>query len=656
MKFIKFALLILVTLLWLTASGWGQSDDETCLSCHDDVDITGLNHLDEEVSMFISGDTLELSVHAGMACIDCHIDLENVDDYPHEDVLEHVDCSGCHDDVAEIYYSSAHGQALEKQNPATCASCHGSHKILSHTDAEALTSAENLPYICSSCHHKVYLAEDPDIRIVDPFDRYMKGIHAEGIARGIGSAASCDDCHGIHDLKRATDPSSRVHKLNIPSTCSKCHNDIFIKYSRGIHGKALSAGIQKSPNCADCHGEHEILEIANPDSPVNFANLSDYVCGRCHNDPVIVEKFGLGTDRFTSYQDTYHGLAISGGSVKAATCASCHKAHDILPASNPASSIHENNLVNTCQKCHIDANLAFSTSYTHKSTYSEYDNINDIVATIYIILIVIVIGGMLAHNLIILARYMIEKKRMLKMKESVRRFNGNMIFQHMVITITFIVLVITGFALRYPDGWVVSIMKFFGIFENSRGIIHRVAAVGMIYISVHHLLFLIFSKRGKFHLRELWPTKDDLVQIKQNILFYLNLSKERPKFGFYDYTEKAEYWALVWGTLIMAVTGFVLWFPTFFTTFLPAWIVQMSETIHFYEAWLATLAIAVFHFFFVIFHPDQYPMSYTWLNGKMTMDEVEHHHPKWYEELKEEKEKENKGGESETPKKPETIL
>lgn len=88
----------------------------------------------------------------------------------------------------------------------------------------------------------------------------------------------------------------------------------------------------------------------------------------------------------------------------------------------------------------------------------------------------------------------------------------------------------------------------------------------------------------------------------------------------------------------MAMTGFVLWFPTFFTSFLPAWVVQLSETIHFYEAWLATLAIGVFHFFFVIFHPDQYPMSFTWLDGKMTMDEIEHHHPQWYEKLNQEKE------------------
>ena len=97
--------------------------------------------------------------------------------------------------------------------------------------------------------------------------------------------------------------------------------------------------------------------------------------------------------------------------------------------------------------------------------------------------------------------------------------------------------------------------------------------------------------------------------------------------------EKAEYWALVWGTIVMAFTGFVLWFPTSFTAFLPAWIIIAAETIHLYEAWLASLAIAVFHFFFVIGHPEQYPMSFTWLTGEMTTSEVKEHHAAWYQEV-----------------------
>ncbi len=634
MKALKFLIASTVILTSSCATAFAQPDDDLCLACHEFEDLTGLDHNGEEVSMYVSTATLDSSSHAGLSCVDCHADLAEMED-EHDADLAPVNCSdGCHEDVGEIYASSAHGVALDNPNAPVCTSCHGTHHILSHLDPDAMTSAKNLPVTCSSCHRRQVLTDDPDVKIVDSFDRYMRGIHAEGIQKGIGSAASCDDCHGMHNLKKASDQGSMVNKMNIPRTCSKCHNDIYIQYNRGIHGKALAAGILDSPNCADCHGEHEILDIGNPRSPVNSANLSDYVCGKCHNDPALVEKFGLGDDRFTSYQDSYHGLAIHGGSVKAANCASCHKAHDILPSTNPASSIHPNNLTGTCQKCHINANYAFASSYTHKTAYAQFNELDTIVKWIYIVAIVLIIGAMLGHNLIILARFMIEKSRYTKAQPTVKRFGGNMVYQHMVVTIAFIALVITGFALRYPDAWWVSVLNFFGIFENARSVIHRVAAILLCYISVHHALSLFVTKRGRFQFRALIPTKQDISDIFINLKYHMGLSDQRPKFGFYDYTMKAEYWALVWGTFVMAFTGFILWYPTFFTSFLPPWVVKISETIHFYEAWLATLAIAIFHFFFVMFHPEQYPMSFTWLTGRMTVSEVKHHHPGWYEEIK----------------------
>jgi cytochrome b subunit of formate dehydrogenase len=85
----------------------------------------------------------------------------------------------------------------------------------------------------------------------------------------------------------------------------------------------------------------------------------------------------------------------------------------------------------------------------------------------------------------------------------------------------------------------------------------------------------------------------------------------------------------------MAITGLVLWFPARAVDWFPAWIVAASQTVHFYEAWLATLAILVWHFFFVIFHPDAYPLSFTWMDGRMLEDTAEHEHPRWYAEAKE---------------------
>ncbi len=128
------------------------------------------------------------------------------------------------------------------------------------------------------------------------------------------------------------------------------------------------------------------------------------------------------------------------------------------------------------------------------------------------------------------------------------------------------------------------------------------------------------------------PSRTDFREALDNLRYH-TWRRERPAdFGRYDYTQKAEYWAIVWGTALMAVTGAVLWFPGLAVKIVPAWVVTASQTIHFYEAWLAALAIVVWHFFFVLFHPDVYPMSWTWLSGKMDRRSVEKHHPRWYRE------------------------
>ncbi|MCM2270969.1 MAG: cytochrome c3 family protein [candidate division Zixibacteria bacterium] len=633
----RYLPLFLLVGLLLWQPSFAQDDNGTCIACHAEAGMTGLDRHGLEISMTVVQESIDSSVHAGMNCVDCHADLAGTTDYPHKETANRVDCGTCHADIQPIYAESAHGTAgQDNPNAPTCASCHAKHNILRDGDVNATTSAKNLPNTCSACHSKLALKLDPDIRIADSHDRYMRGIHAQGIAKGIGSAASCNDCHGMHDLKKASDPRSLVNKMNIPSTCSKCHNDIYIQYSRGIHGKALAAGILDSPNCTDCHGEHEILEIDDPNSPVNSANIADFVCAKCHNDPRINEKFGLADAKFTSYQDSYHGLAVKGGSIKAATCASCHRAHDILPKSNIASSIHPDNLTGTCQKCHPKANASFAASYSHNTAETEFHDLNSLVANIYLIAIILIIGGMLAHNLIIVGRFVVDKHRSNKGQPVVERFTKGMVWQHLILTFAFITLVITGFALRYPHEWWVRGMSAVGLSEDVRSVVHRIAAVLLCYISFHHAIFLLFTRRGKVELRGLWPNLQDVKDIKTNLMFYLGLSKERPRFDQYDYTEKAEYWALVWGTFIMALTGFILWFPTFFTSFMPAWTVKIAETVHLYEAWLATLAIAVFHFFFVIFHPDQYPMSMTWLTGKMTVESCEHHHPAWFDRIKSE--------------------
>ena len=103
----------------------------------------------------------------------------------------------------------------------------------------------------------------------------------------------------------------------------------------------------------------------------------------------------------------------------------------------------------------------------------------------------------------------------------------------------------------------------------------------------------------------------------QAILHRVGLYKRAPEFGEFNYAEKAEYWALIWGTVLMVFTGLYVWLDPYIQQFLPYWLYGVLRTIHFYEAILAVSSIIIWHFYHVIFDPSLYPMNFAWLDGKV---------------------------------------
>jgi cytochrome b subunit of formate dehydrogenase len=99
------------------------------------------------------------------------------------------------------------------------------------------------------------------------------------------------------------------------------------------------------------------------------------------------------------------------------------------------------------------------------------------------------------------------------------------------------------------------------------------------------------------------------------LAYYAGRRAERPQGGTFSYIEKAEYWAFVWGTVVMTATGLVLWGSNAVLRYLPKWVTDVATAIHFYEAILAALSILVWHMYWVIFDPDVYPMDWSWWNG-----------------------------------------
>jgi cytochrome b subunit of formate dehydrogenase len=166
-----------------------------------------------------------------------------------------------------------------------------------------------------------------------------------------------------------------------------------------------------------------------------------------------------------------------------------------------------------------------------------------------------------------------------------------------------------------------------------RGTVHRIAAVLLLASLEYHGLHLILVRRDRAFWRDMLPRLNDLGDLGGMLRYNVGLSNTRPSFGRFSYVEKIEYLAFLWGTLIMAATGFLLWFNGFTLRHFPKWVSDAATTLHFYEAILATCAIAVWHMYTVVFDPESYPMDRAWLTGKASAEHLRDTRPAYYAEL-----------------------
>jgi cytochrome b subunit of formate dehydrogenase len=668
---------------------------EECLACHGDKSLT-MERKGKQVSLFVESAAFEKSSHKKASCVSCHVgfDAQNV---PHKAKIDPVNCKACHKDAPakhQFHPQMNFATGGKGNSGLVCKDCHGTHEIVSSKEPGSRFNTSKLTDFCGSCHadvgrtfaqsshrhaqiagvkgapsciecHRNSIAhvtatqdttqlkiaqeklclschlDDPNVKAaMSPttgfIAAYAGSVHGAALQRGNGKAANCVDCHGSHEMKKGADPTSRVAKANIPQTCAKCHANVANEFNFSVHGLAVKNGNMSAPVCTDCHGEHNILKTSDPRSPVASGNVSSQVCSPCHSSVKLNQKFGLASDRFKSFSDSYHGLAGKAGSVQVANCASCHGVHDIKRSSDPTSRINKANLVKTCGTCHPGANENFTKGAVHIVATEKKDDILSVVSTAYVILIIVTVGGMFFHNLL---DFIKKSKRQLMYRRGIipwpavgHRLYLRMSFseriQHATLLTSFITLVLTGFALKYPDAWwVVPFRDISPVMFELRGILHRVAAVVMVSASLYHIYYVFFVPRGKQLIRDLLPKLEDASDAIGVFRYNLGFASVKPKFARFSYAEKAEYWALIWGTIVMAGTGVILWFDNTFLGLLTKLWWDVARTVHYYEAWLATLSIIVWHFYFVIFNPDIYPINLAFWKGTLTEEEMEEEHP-----------------------------
>ncbi len=395
MRLQKFIGLLTVLLLLLLSSVKASSNEE-CEMCHSDRDLTTTRQ-GRAVSLYVDFKRFSASVHQELECIQCHMDAD-VEDFPHPEDLESVNCSNCHFEAGEAFYAGVHGKALKRGAPyaPSCNECHGEHYILPSQNVHSRTYKMNIPVLCGKCHRegapvaRVYNIQEKDI-----LTNYSQSIHGEGLFKqGLIVTATCNDCHGNHRVLPHTHASSTVSARNIARTCTQCHARIEEVHVKIIKGELWEQEPGAIPACTDCHQPHTIRRTSL------VIGTSDRECLKCHEKPDIhktveEEKIPLTVQKADiqnsahknipcvkchsdidpkkhrpcetagrvdcsnchvqtaeQYFESSHGQAYFQKKLEAPYCTDCHGKHMVLSHLDERDKTYRANIPQLCGNCH----------------------------------------------------------------------------------------------------------------------------------------------------------------------------------------------------------------------------------------------------------------------------------------------------------------
>ncbi len=548
-----------------------------------------------------------------------------------DSVASPEDCLECHDDVTEVadFTASVHGAN-------GCVACH-----IELTDIDAHMAGDLMPkpVDCSRCHKQ-------------EFKEYFDSVHYFDHPH---INLSCTSCHSsIHD-----EMSWAGNKQRANAVCESCHGTAAGEYHVSVHSKGVAAGNQDSAACVDCHGLHAIASVEKMDAH-DHAAFKTKPCMTCHADEEMMERNEVFPVAVDTYLESYHGKNFHlGYPEKVAGCADCHTAHQVLPSSDPASSLNPEQLVVSCSKCHENASSMFVKFYAH-GDMNDSENYPILFYT-YLAMSALLIGTFGVfwfHSLLWMFRGFIEnseKKKALAAgavlhhvdnpHKAYRRFTKVHIFMHLLVITSFLLLSLTGLPLKFSDQvWAKVLMDFFGGSANA-GSLHRLGA-GITFIYFGMALFMsakfLFYKleypidffKRLFGPESLCPNLRDIKDVTAMVRWFMFLGP-KPTFDRWTYWEKFDFIAVFWGMFAIGGSGLMLWFPEFFGAALPGWVFNVATIIHSDEALLATGFIFTVHFFNTHGRPEKFPMDFVVFNGELPKEEfLEERGDQWkrYEE------------------------
>lgn len=532
---------------------------------------------------------------------------------------------------------------------AECMTCHSTDSQMGPAvDEAALAKTPHAAFACTDCHMSI--TETPHTEEMlkekaacatchsDQTEAFGKSMHSnrDFVA---GDHPTCVMCHGGGKPHAITAGSKWTREQKV-EVCTQCHAQqdrmrryhvdagAVESYHDSFHGKALLRfGNLKTAICTDCHGHHDVLSPMNPAAPTHRNNAAA-TCGQagCHSGAKVnFAMSGANHLRLKVKEEPvlqgvllFFQLLIFGTISFMMASVFLDLRQAVFLSKEPP-------------KCGKPAAILIFLAFV------------SLVAAI--VMATLKIGGVryagfATLGLLALAyvTYFLRPKELKARGNGIYypRMNLTLRIQHVMLTLSIVALMATGLPLRFASSDLAQ--KEIGLLGglDAARLTHRVAAVILIITWCWHLGYLIVRwKRAGWTFKSwtMWPTKKDGIDLLDAMKAYLGLADREPKFGRYSFRSKMDYLAEYWGLPVMVVSGFILWFPLYFSTRLPEAAWPIAFIAHGYEATLALLAIVCWHLYNVHFSPHVFPMNRAWLTGKLSHHDMQREHPLELEEI-----------------------
>lgn len=449
--------------------------NENCLACHNKRNQFKIFENDEKIEVYVNSEKYLQSAHKNLKCSECHVTFTDKNHperryrtYNQYKIMSSHVCNNCHYNILNekthknfinkkeyedfLICTNCHsphytvtGDILysERENDKKyCLSCHSKGIEIKFLNNEKLSIKFNMQEFknsvhseinCTECHfgfsqeyHPIrYFKNRRNLSVAnaevcrrchfDKYTMYQDSIHSQLLSKGDERVPLCTNCHGYHGIQKFG-----KERVKITKKCGECHKEVYEVYAKSIHGYALFDEHNKDvPNCIDCHTSHKIEDPLSKKFTLHIPEM----CGKCHSNEKIMNKYGLSTQVVSTYLSDFHGKRLSiylnelpeisnnNNNIKEiATCVNCHGIHNITSTRTLDKKTLKEKLVKACKKCHHNVTLNFTDAWlSHYIPTFQKNPSLFIILWGYKIFIIALVIGILLQVLLSIWRYAISR-------------------------------------------------------------------------------------------------------------------------------------------------------------------------------------------------------------------------------------------------------